>query len=140
MTFVFLDESGDLGFDFSKKRTSKLFVITLLFSTEKKHLEKCVKKTFRAIRKKHHKTGILHAFKETPATRRRLLGCLCQKDCAIFTIYLNKKKVYSKLQDEKSVLYNYVTNILLDRKYESQDDSYYNMIKGRLVEENPLFP
>jgi FAD synthase len=30
-------------------------------------------------------------------------------------IYLNKKKVYTKLQDEKHVLYNYVTNILLDR-------------------------
>ena len=28
---------------------------------------------------------------------------------------INKKKVYTKLQDEKQVLYNYVTNILLDR-------------------------
>jgi hypothetical protein len=33
------------------------------------------------------------------------------------TIYLNKRKVYTKLQDEKQVLYNYVTNILLDRIY-----------------------
>jgi len=32
-------------------------------------------------------------------------------------IYLNKKKVYTKLQDEKHVLYNYVTNILIDRVY-----------------------
>jgi len=31
------------------------------------------------------------------------------------TIYLNKRKVYTHLQDEKHVLYNYVTNILLDR-------------------------
>ena len=30
-------------------------------------------------------------------------------------IYLNKRKVYTRLQDEKHVLYNYVTNILLDR-------------------------
>ncbi len=30
-------------------------------------------------------------------------------------IHLNKRKVYTKLQDEKAVLYNYVTNILLDR-------------------------
>ena len=33
------------------------------------------------------------------------------------TIYLNKKKVFTNLQDEKQVLYNYVTNILLDRIY-----------------------
>lgn len=32
-------------------------------------------------------------------------------------IYLNKRKVYTMLQNEKQVLYNYVTNILLDRIY-----------------------
>jgi hypothetical protein len=31
------------------------------------------------------------------------------------SIYLNKRKVYTKLQNEQAVLYNYVTNILLDR-------------------------
>lgn len=127
------------------------------------------------------------------------------------TIYLNKRRVYTKLQNEKQVLYNYVANILLDRvyskkiipvesdvklvasrretnkflnenfkdylnsqvekrhkikmevlikspheekslqavdfmswavfrKYEYGDDSYYNTIKKRIVEENPLFP
>jgi len=40
---------------------------------------------------------------------------VAQKDCAIMAIYLNKKKVYTHLQDEKQILYNYVTNILLDR-------------------------
>ena len=28
--FIFLDESGDLGFDFDKAKTSRYFVITLL--------------------------------------------------------------------------------------------------------------
>ena len=127
------------------------------------------------------------------------------------TIYLNKKRVYTKLQNEKQVLYNYVANILLDRiytkkllplsktilpiasrretnkflnqnfknylnnqivnrhkvnvrvviktpyeekslqaadftswaifrKYEYGDDSYYNLIKNKIIEENPLFP
>ena len=31
------------------------------------------------------------------------------------TILLNKRRAYSMLHDEKTVLYNYVTNILLDR-------------------------
>ena len=126
------------------------------------------------------------------------------------TIFLNKERVYTKLQDEKDVLYNYVTNILLDRiytrklvpisdeliliasrketnkflnlnfasylsnsirqkhklnikivlktpheekslqavdfvswsifrKYEYGDESYYNLIKSKIVEESPLF-
>lgn len=33
----------------------------------------------------------------------------------LMTIYLNKSKVYTNLQNEKHLLYNYVVNILLDR-------------------------
>ncbi len=63
------------------------------------------------------KFGVLHCVKEKPITRQRLLKRLSEKECFIMTIYLNKKKVYTKLQNEKSILYNYVTNILLDRIY-----------------------
>ena len=127
------------------------------------------------------------------------------------SIYLNKAKVYTKLKEEKHVLYNYVANILLDRimskklistksqinliaakretnkflnenfkeylkkqiqgkhaikivveiktpteekslqavdfaswaifrKYELGDDTYYNLIKEKIIEESPLFP
>ena len=140
-----------------------------------------------------------------------MLSLLAGKDCSNMTILLNKRKVYTNLQDEKPVLYNYVTNILLDRifskkllqgnepieiiasrkdtsrflnmnfksylqtqltknhnvevkitirtpaeekalqavdfaswaifrKYESKDEEYYRIIKGRIVEEKPLFP
>lgn len=113
---VFLDESGDLGFD-PKKKNSKFFVVTILSSGDKRHLEKVVKKVHRSLRKKVKRLsgGILHAVKEKPATRKRLLRFLNQGECAIMAIYLNKAKVYTKLRDEKHVLYNYVTNILLDR-------------------------
>lgn len=212
MAYIFLDESGDLGFDFKKKKTSKIFVITCLFTNNKRPIEKIVRKTHSELKKKYRrKFGILHAVKEKPITRQRLLKRLNEKDCAIMTIYLNKKRVYTKLQEEKAVLYNYVANILLDRiytrkiiptektielvaskretnkflnenfknylntqvknkhkvninivikspseektlqavdfaswaifrKYEYGDDSYYNLIKNKMVEENPLFP
>jgi len=45
MAFIFLDESGDLGFNFKKKKTSKFFVITFLFVKDKGPIEKIVKKT-----------------------------------------------------------------------------------------------
>lgn len=212
MSYIFLDESGDLGFDFQKKKTSKVFVITCLFVENKRSMEKIVRKTHSELKKKYKRRfGVLHAVKEKPITRQRLLKRLSEKDCVIMTIYLNKKRVYTKLQNEKQVLYNYVANILLDRvytkkllplaknilliasrretnkflnqnfknylnnqitnrykanvkvvieipreekslqavdfaswaifrKYEYEDDGYYNLIKNKIVEENPLFP
>ena len=211
MSYIFLDESGDLGFDFSKKRTSKYFIITCLFTSRKRPIEKAVSKTHAELKKKHKKKGgVLHCFQEKPITKQRLLKRLSNKDCLIMAIYLNKNKVYTKLQNEKEVLYNYVTNILLDRicvkklidkdkpiiliasrketnkflnlnfknylsqsvkynhkinlsvkiktpfeekalqavdfaswaifrKYEYGDDVYYNFIKQKIAEENPLF-
>ncbi len=211
MKYLFLDESGDLGFN-PKKKNSKYFVITVLFASDKKPLESIVKKIHKNLRKrvKRLSGGVLHSVKEKPITRKRLLRSLSEKDIAIMTIYLNKSKVYTHLQDEKHVLYNYVTNILLDRimtkhldkdreitliaekretnkfinegfrsyiegqlknkhkalikieiktpreekalqvvdfaswaifrKYEHGDDSYYKLIKNKIIEESPLFP
>ncbi len=116
-SYVFMDESGDLGFDFTKKKTSEYFIVTFLFAKNKKPVEKIVKKIFAGFSKteikNHH--GTLHAYKEKPVTRLRLLKRLNEKDIHILVIKLNKRNVYTKLQDEKHVLYNYVVNILLDR-------------------------
>jgi len=111
-----MDESGDLGFDFNKRGTTKYFLITFLFVRNKKPVEKCVRKTHAGLQKKVKSKGkTLHAYHEKPVTRLRLLRCLAEKDIYIVTIALNKRKVYTRLQEEKDVLYNYVANILLDR-------------------------
>ena len=86
------------------------------------------------LRKKYKKIGVLHAYTEESVTKRRLLSLLAEKDCKIMTILLNKKKVYTKLQDEKPVLYNYVTNILLDRIFTKkliQSDDSIKIIASR---------
>lgn len=114
-----MDESGDLGFDFTKRKTTKYFLITCLFVKERKTIEKIVKKIFEGFKKnelKHH-GGVLHAYKESEKTRLKLLSLLSAKDVLVLSIYLNKSKVYTRLHDEKHILYNYVTNILLDRIY-----------------------
>ena len=99
MGYIFLDESGDLGFNFKKKKTSKIFVITCLFVENKRPIEKIIRKTHSELKKKYKRRfGVLHAVKEKPITRQRLLKRLSEKDCAIMTIYLNKKRVYTRLQ------------------------------------------
>lgn len=116
MSYIFFDESGDLGFN-PKKKSSKYFVIAFMFVENKGPVEKVIKKAARSLSKKELKkhVGVLHACKEKPKTRTKVLKTLGEKKISVISIYLNKKKVYTKLQDEKHVLYNYVTNILLDR-------------------------
>lgn len=113
-----MDESGDLGFNFKKKKTSQFFVVTFVFVKDKDNLDRMVKKIFKSFTKtevRNH-NSVLHAHKENPNTRKKLLHLFHEKKVAdVIFIYLNKKKVYTHLQDEKHVLYNYVTNILLDR-------------------------
>jgi hypothetical protein len=212
MSYIFMDESGDLGFDLSKSKTSKYFVVSFLLAADKKPVEKIVKKINRteAKRSKLH-TGVLHSVKTRPKTRLALLNHLALQDISILAIYLNKQKMHTTLQDEKQVLYNFVTNILLDRlmtkkliptnepitlvasrretnkffndnfktyltkqvktnhllplkveikspsqekclqivdfvswsifrNREHDDDTYYNVIRSKIVEESPLFP
>jgi hypothetical protein len=122
MTNIYLDESGDLGFDFTKKKTTKYFVITFMFVMQPRPIEKIVKKIFQGFsrEKRIHHPGVLHSTKESPDTRKKVLTMLAGKNVSVMTIYLNKQKVYTRLQDEKQVLYNYVTNILLDRVLNSK--------------------
>lgn len=213
MAYIYIDESGDLGFNWSKKKTSKYLIITALFTTNKTPLERIVKRVFSSFTKKEMKWhgGTLHCYKEQPKTRIKLLNLLVKKEVSIIAIYLNKKKVYTNLKNERHVLYNFVTNILLDRiykhklipttgkinliasrretnkflnqnfkqylvkqveanhksqldieikspheekclqvvdfacwaifrKYEHGDSSYYEIIKSKVVQENPLYP
>lgn len=114
--YIFLDESGDLGFN-PKKKNSKYFIVTILFTSDKRPLEKIAKKIHGNLRKSVKKVsgGVLHAVKEKPATRKRVLRSVANKECNIMLIWLDKSKVYSNLQNEKHILYNYVVNILLDR-------------------------
>jgi len=70
MAYIFLDESGDLGFNFNKRKTSKFFVITFLATENKKIIEKIVKKTHSELKKKYKRRfGVLHASKDKPIIR-----------------------------------------------------------------------
>ena len=103
--FIFLDESGDLGFNNAK--SSKHFVISIVFVGNKKPLEKIVSKIHKMLRKKVKRIGggVLHCYKEKPITRKRLLEKVAKSECTIMTIYLNKEKVYTKLRSETTILY-----------------------------------
>ena len=57
--YIYLDESGDLGFDFSKSGTTRKFVVTLLCCeslTARRDMEKAIRRTL----KKRHKPKLVN--------------------------------------------------------------------------------
>ncbi|MEE8402907.1 MAG: DUF3800 domain-containing protein [Candidatus Hydrothermarchaeaceae archaeon] len=111
--YAFLDESGDLGFSFSKG-SSRYFIITILKTRDEIGIKRCLKK----IRKKKLKKQLKHLpeFKGnncTPKIRKEILKCLQELNIEINCIIVDKNKVFSELRDMKFKLYNYVAaNVL----------------------------
>lgn len=132
MAYIFLDESGDLGF---KKSSSKWFIFTIAIVSDHRLLERVVKKIWRPLKKKHKKLGELHAYRADDITRTRMLQKLNElKDLKVLCIILNKKKVHIDLQNQKNYLYNYTANILLDRLHSSatiKSDEQINLFIDR---------
>lgn len=123
MNYIFLDESGDLGFDFLNKKVSKFFVITCIFveDLEKNNLEKIVKKTIAKINKfsrKKAKISSLHFYKEKIKTRNKFLELLNQREISVLSVFIDKKQVSLKLRNNKHFIYNEMTKIILDKVYE----------------------
>ena len=113
MAYIFLDESGDLGF---KETSSKWFLFTIAITNNRRTLEKVIKRARNALLKNQRNVSELHAYHASDSTRKRVLKELSKiDDLKIFCTILNKKKVYADLQNQKNYLYNYTANILLDR-------------------------
>lgn len=111
--YIFLDESGDLGFG---KRSSKWFLFTLVVVDDPRKLERVIKNARRSLKKKHkHNFSELHAYHCDDITRRRVLTKLAELDISVVSTILNKQKVYVDLQNQKNHLYNFTANIILDR-------------------------
>jgi len=112
--YIFLDESGDLGFN--KKGSSKWFLFTLVVVDDPRKIERIIKKVRKSLSKKHkHTFSELHAYHCDDITRVRVLRALADAEISVVTTVLNKKKVHIDLQNQKNYLYNFTANIILDR-------------------------
>ncbi len=85
---VYLDESGNLGFDFETKHPSRYFVITALVCSQSaadKQLHKAVARTIK--NKLGHREGELKGAKTELRIKAYFLAQLCQEELEGFGIY-----------------------------------------------------
>ncbi|OGC08248.1 hypothetical protein A2230_08490 [candidate division WOR-1 bacterium RIFOXYA2_FULL_36_21] len=127
MWFLYLDESGDLGFDFINRKPSKFFTITILAIKgidNNRELINCVKKVLkRKLNNKKNKKRFIQELKGVATNfgiKKYFYELMKGLPFAIFSLTLNKKRVYSKLIEEKERIYNYIARKVLDEiKFEN---------------------
>lgn len=122
MWYLYLDESGDLGFDFVNKHPSKFFTVTILAVSTRdanRKIINAVKKTIRRkLNNKAHRGRIVQELKGTGTTlavKKYFYNQVAEIKFGLYAVTLNKKKVYYQLTKDKSKIYNYIARQVLDK-------------------------
>ncbi|ADC66474.1 conserved hypothetical protein [Ferroglobus placidus DSM 10642] len=111
MIYVFIDESGDLGF---KETSSRYYVIA---SVETKDESK-IRDVFKKIRKKlGKKKRDIPEFKFSKTNRKiklLILSKLSELDLSFSAVVLRKESVYPHLRNKQQILHNYITGFIVE--------------------------
>lgn len=120
MWYLYLDESGDLGFDFVNKKPSKFFTITILAISGQKANREFIHAVKLTLRRKLNRSQkrIVPELKGTGTTievKEYFFEKVKGVQFGIYSITLNKKQVFERLSKNKSRVYNYVARKVLDQ-------------------------
>lgn len=120
MLYLYLDESGDLGFDFVTKKPSKFFTVAVLAvhgQANNRAVINAVKRTFkRKLRKKKLAlSGELKGCKISMKIKEYLYEQIKDISFDIYALTVNKKRVNQDLVSVKERLYNYISRLILDK-------------------------
>lgn len=139
MWYLYLDESGDLGFDFVNKKPSKFFTVTILALSSRDANRQLIRAAKITLRRKlnnaKRQKRIVQELKGTGTTieiKKYFYKKVKDTKFGIYSVTLNKKKVYEKLTKEKSRVYNYIARQVLDQiPFEKNDDDRVELILDR---------
>ncbi len=109
MNYIYLDESGDLGFT---EKSTEYFVVAALCCAEMKTVDRCIKRVRSGLSKKYKKSEMKFS-NSTDATRRRVLRCINRLDVSISYLSLNKSWVDVDSRDKPQVIYKSMFGQLL---------------------------
>jgi len=109
-TFIYLDESGDLGF---KKGSSKYFVISFIAMDTKTNL--ILKRKIKKVKKRHKigKDVEIKANKSNHSLRVDVLNKICSLPIEIYSITTKKQGINKSLRKDTNIFYNYMVNLIL---------------------------
>lgn len=114
---IYLDESGELGFG---PKASKYFVMAALIPRDPVKIKTCIKRVRQQkLPKKYKQIPELKSNNSSQTIKRRVLECLARTDSDIVYAVLRKEQVFDYLKEDKAVLYNYISGLLLRKVIEA---------------------
>lgn len=120
MLYLYLDESGDLGFDFVNKKPSEYFTICVLaiHGAENNHaFTKAVKNVIRRKLRKARSGQVLElkGARTTLDAKKLLYRKVEEIPFALYATTLNKRGAYTRLSEDKERIYNYLARLTLEK-------------------------
>ncbi len=120
MLYLYLDESGDLGFDFITKKPSKYFTVAVLAIHGQENNQAFINAVKRTVKRKLHKKklltgGEIKGSKTSLEIKHYLYKQIKEIDFRIYAYTVNKKRVKQDLINVKERLYNYIARLVLDQ-------------------------
>lgn len=122
MWYLYLDESGDLGFDFANKKSSNFFTITILLVKgieNNRALVNAVKKTIkRKLNPKGNRRRIVEELKGQKTTfsiKEYFYKQLTGISFELYCMTMDKRLAFAKLAEEKHRVYNFLASLVLEQ-------------------------
>lgn len=138
--YIFLDESGDLGFNFGKAKTSRHFVISLLVCQDKQAQDGFRRAVERTLKNKlnHRKNSSrtvaeLKGTATTFAIKQYFFRQLPANGWNIYSVTLNKVRVDELLRTRagKKKLYNFLARFILEKVHFPDDVRQVSLVVDR---------
>lgn len=138
--YIFLDESGDLGFNFGKAKTSRHFVISLLVCHDKQAQDGFCRAVERTLKNKlnHRKNSSrtvaeLKGTATTFAIKQYFFRQLPANGWNIYSVTLNKVRVDELLRTKagKKKLYNFLARFILEKVHFPGDVRQVSLVVDR---------
>ncbi len=121
MWWLYLDESGDLGFDFVNSNPSNYFTVCIV-ATSHRHTNTAFRKAVKRTLKRKVNVGNcsrIEAELKGAGTRlavKQYAWNLVKKEMfGVYAITLNKRRVYDRLASDKDRVYNYIARLVIDQ-------------------------
>jgi hypothetical protein len=122
--FLYLDESGDLGFDFTKSKTSRFFVITILLlksPVDDECFRRAVKRTIKNKLCSSRKPGSTRSHFELKGSnteegiKRYFWEHVKGIEFELYAFVLRKELVDQHLKQNPEQLYNHISRMLIEK-------------------------
>jgi len=144
---IYLDESGDLGFDFTKPKTTKKFVITLLVCDSNEvsaafrmAVRRTLKNKINRIKNRAKWLTELKGTNTSIETKKYFFKQIKKQGWQLYSVVLNKSRVEKHLQTIKgqNKLYNFLARFLIEKLPLRQTFTNVRLIVDRSKNKNEI--